>query len=74
LLESTSHGCAADRPPETDPRRETFITGEKNLWDTMRRRTTDATAAAAAAAQVARVLQSAGVETLDVDVRIVGAA
>ncbi|WP_256288938.1 hypothetical protein [Halobellus inordinatus] len=40
----------------------------------MRRRITDATAAAAAAAQVARVLQSAGVETLDVDVRIVGAA
>ncbi|WP_256545559.1 hypothetical protein [Halobellus inordinatus] len=40
----------------------------------MRRRTTDATAAAAAAAQVARVLQSADVEMLDVDVRIVGAA
>ncbi|WP_255410152.1 hypothetical protein [Halobellus sp. Atlit-38R] len=40
----------------------------------MRRRITDATAGASAAAQVARVLQSAGVETLDVDVRIVGAA
>lgn len=48
---------------------------ETNLWGTMRRQTTEATATVPAAAQVASVFLSAGAGAVGVDVRrIVGAA